>query len=280
MSSALPNADAMLRGLMPAVLEAARLEMKHFTAGVIIERKADKSPVTIADREAEAIILAALGQVAPHIAIVAEEAAANGLLPAPADRFFLVDALDGTHLFIKGRPEFSINIALVEDKKATFGLIFSPATGRLYVTRADGRAYTTLVPLNATGAQLDELAYEQLSARPADMKNLVAFNSRASGGVSADLLRALGVSEARPMGSSLKFCLLAAGEGDLYARLGDTYEWDTAAGQAILEAAGGSVTLLDGQPLSYGHAGRQYLNPHFIAWGRTPLIDRLVPAKP
>lgn len=279
MSSATPNADAMLRDLMPAVLEAARLEMMHFTAGVIIERKADKSPVTIADREAEAIILAALNKVAPDIAIVAEEAAANGFLPAASDRFFLVDALDGTHLFVKGRPEFSINIALVENTKATFGLIFNPAAGRLYVTKADGKAYTTLVPLNATAAQLDGLAYEQLCARYADAKNLVALNSRASGGASADLLHSLGVAEARPMGSSLKFCLLAAGEGDLYARLGDTYEWDTAAGQAILEAAGGSVTLLDGQSLSYGHAGRQYLNPHFVAWGRTPMIDRLMPAK-
>lgn len=264
------DADALSAAILPAVLEAGRVELAHFAAGVAIERKADKSPVTVADREAEAIIVAALSRCAPHIPIIAEEAVASGASPQWVSRYFLVDALDGTRLFIKGRPEFSINVSLVSDGAPVYGLIYGPAVGSLYLTRSDGGSY------GAKAAPSDRvdfgtLEFTRLGTRRPDPANLFAFNSVSAGGRTAGLLKHLNVTDARPFGSSLKFCLIAAGEGDLYARLGDTNEWDTAAGQAILEAAGGSVTTLDGQRLTYGRPDRNYLNPPFVAWARQPL---------
>jgi 3'(2'), 5'-bisphosphate nucleotidase len=261
--------DALIAALLPAVREAGRLEMSHFTNGVKFEQKADRSPVTAADHEAEAVLLAALARVAPDVPVVAEEEVAAGAICEYAKRFFLVDALDGTRLFIRGKPEFSINIGFVEDGKSKFGLIYLPPSERLFVTRADG-AYEVLLPIK-TDLGFGELDFKRLRTRNPDPDALVAFNSRGAGSASSKLLSLLKVREAKPLGSSMKFCLIAAGEGDLYARFGETCEWDTAAGQAILEAAGGSVTNLDGSPLTYGHYDRAFRNPHFIAWGRRPL---------
>jgi len=262
--------DALIAALLPAVREAGRLEMAHFGKGVKIEQKADRSPVTVADREAEVVLLAALAAIAPDIPVVAEEAIAAGAACAYARRFFLVDALDGTRLFIRGKPEFSINIALVEDGKARFGLIFLPPTERLFVTGADGAAYEARLDLSHV-ERPPAVDFTRISTRAPDPAALVAFNSRGSGAASTKLLAMLKVLDARPLGSSMKFCLIAVGEGDLYARFGETCEWDTAAGQAILEAAGGSVTTPDGTPLTYGHYDRGFLNPYFVAWGRQPL---------
>lgn len=261
--------DAFIAALLPAIREAGRLEMAYFTNGVTFEQKADRSPVTAADREAEAVILAALARIAPDVQVVAEEEIAAGKVCGYAKRFFLVDALDGTRLFIRGKPEFTINVGFVEDGKTRFGLIYLPPAERLFVTRADG-AYEAQLPL--TG-DLDyaALRFKRLETRTPDLDQLFAFNSRGNGAASSNLLALLKVSDAKPFGSSMKFCLIAAGEGDLYARFGETCEWDTAAGQAILEAAGGSVTNLDGTPLTYGHYDRAFRNPYFVAWGRQPL---------
>jgi len=153
--------DALIDALLPAVREAGRLEMAHFTKGVKFEQKADRSPVTVADHEAEAVLLAALAAIAPDIPVVAEERIAAGGACEYARQFFLVDALDGTRLFIRGKPEFSINIALVEDGKARFGLIFLPPSERLFVTRADGAAYG----LEATSEGIDVGGVEKRDAR-------------------------------------------------------------------------------------------------------------------
>ena len=273
------DADALTRGLLPAALEAGRVEMAHFAAGVAIERKADKSPVTVADREAEAIIVEALHRLAPDIQVIAEEAVSRGEATTHAARYFLVDALDGTRLFVKGSPEFSINVALIENGRAVYGLIYGPATGGLYLTRSDGSAAGAVLPPHEARG-VDDIAFERLVSRDPDPARLVAYNSQSAGGRTTALLAELGVMEKRPFGSSLKFCLIAAGEGDIYARLGDTNEWDTAAGQAILEAAGGAVTTLDGQPLTYGDPARMYLNPHFIAWAKRPLKTWAEPPPP
>jgi 3'(2'), 5'-bisphosphate nucleotidase len=271
--------DALIAAVLPAVRDAGRVEMAHFTTGVKFEQKADRSPVTVADREAEAIILASLRSLAPDVPVVAEEEIAAGAACAYAKRFFLVDALDGTRLFIRGKPEFSINIGFVEDGKTKFGLIYLPPLDRLFVTRADGGAYEA--KLSADGAvPFAEMKFKRLVTRKPDPDGLVAFNSRGAGAASTNLLAFLRVHEAKPIGSSMKFCLIAAGEGDLYARFGETYEWDTAAGQAILEAAGGSVTNLDGSPLTYGHYDRSFRNPHFVAWGRRPLWSGAVAELP
>ncbi len=262
--------DTLITALLPALRAAGRLEMAHFAKGVAIEQKADRSPVTVADREAETVLVAALNEIAPEVAVVAEEAIAEGGACEYAQRFFLVDALDGTRLFIRGKPEFSINIALVEDGRARFGLIFLPPSERLFVTRADGGAYEGRLSL-AAGDAPPSVEFKRIATRQPDPAKLVAFNSRGTGSASAKLLATLNVLEALPIGSAMKFCLIAAGEGDLYARFGETSEWDTAAGQAILEAAGGSVTTLAGVPLTYGHHDRGYRNPYFVAWGRQPL---------
>ena len=258
--------------LLPAVLTAGRLELAHFAAGVTTERKADKSPVTIADREAEDVIVAALTRLSPKIPVIAEEAVSLGCVPQHKGTFFLVDALDGTHMFIRGKPEFSVNIALVHEGLPVFGLIYVPPTGALYLTRDDGKSYTTRIAADAGPAVLAALSYARLVSRVPDRANLVAFNSRAAGGAAGNFLNGLDVRDARPFGSSMKFGMIAAGEGDLYARFGDTSEWDTAAGHAILEAAGGCVTTLGGEALTYGHAERGYRNPHFVAWGRPELL--------
>lgn len=258
----------LTQALLPAVLEAARLELKYFTGGFAIEKKPDSSPVTIADREAEAIIVKALGDIAPDIPVVAEEAASEGRLPEHGNRFFLVDALDGTRMFIRGTPEFSINIALVENGRPVFGLIYVPPASDLFVTRSRGEALRATIKADAS-LPSPVLDYRQLSAREAPAENRTAFNSNSARSNVSAYLAALDIKTARPVGSSLKFGLIAAGEGDVYARFGETYEWDTAAGQAILEAAGGSVLALDGTPLTYGKRARGYCNPEFIASGRT-----------
>lgn len=259
--------------LLPAVLEAGRVEMHHFTFGVEVEKKADKSPVTAADREAETVIIAALGHIAPDVPVIAEEQAAAGTNPEHGSLFFLVDALDGTRLFVRGKPEFSVNIALINAGRPVFGLIYNPPFGELFVTQPDGRARTARVMPDAAQSSVADLKYTDLKTRVPDPEGLVAYNSREAGGAAADFLAFLNVKDARPLGSSLKFCRIAGGHGDIYARFGETYEWDTAAGQAILEAAGGSVACADGTPLTYGHTARAYRNPHFVAWGSSkPMI--------
>lgn len=273
------DADEFAAALLPAVLEAGRAELRYFRSDEIrIETKADRTPVTAADREAEAIVLSALARLAPGIPVVAEEAVAAGSAPVTASRFFLVDALDGTHLFIRGKPEFSVNIALIDTGRPVFGLIYLPPAGRLFLTRSDGKAHAATAAADLITPNLPSLDFTPLSARAADPANIVAFNSRSAGGACAEFLTHLNVAEARPVGSSQKFCLIAEGAGDVYARFGTTYEWDTAAGQAILEAAGGSVLTLDGARLAYGKTDRGYLNPHFLAWGRSPLLKGFVPS--
>ncbi len=275
-----PTADlvsTLSAALLPAVLEAARLEMAYFTGGVTIEKKADLSPVTVADREAEAIIVTALGRLVPAIPVVAEEQGAAGANPRHGNRFFLVDALDGTRLFIRQKPEFSINIGLADQGRPVFGMIYVPPTGELFFTGGDGASYAARVYPDDALAQLSSLSRHRLCARAADPKHLVAYNSRSAGGAAAKFLDELGVAEGRPLGSSLKFCRIASGEGDVYARFGQTHEWDTAAGQAILEAAGGAVLTADGLPLTCGRAHDNYTNPHFVAWGRGPLRRGFTP---
>jgi 3'(2'), 5'-bisphosphate nucleotidase len=266
------DADFLARELLPAVLQAGRIEMNYFTSGVAVEAKADRSPVTAADREAEAVVLQALARIAPEVPVIAEEAFNAGYVPEIGRRFFLVDALDGTSGFIKGKPEFSVNIGLIEAGKPVFGLIYVPPTGALYVTRSDGSAHHAVIAPDSSSAHAAAIPYAQLTSRAPDRANLLAFNSRTAGGAGGEFLALLNVRDSKPLGSSQKFCLIAEGKGDVYVRFGNTNEWDTAAGQAILEAAGGCVTTIDGKALSYGKSASRFLNPHFVAWGRAPLL--------
>lgn len=269
--------DGLIDGLLESVLAAARLELQYLANGVETERKLDKSPVTAADREAEEILLVGLQRAAPDIAVIAEEAVSAGHIPDFKTRAFFVDALDGTRKFIKGSSEFSINIGLIEKGAPVFGLIYAPKYGELFVTRGPGHAIKVMLAADTKPvAPIATLAAAptsiRLTGRDPDHSALVAFNSLSTQGASAEFLTRLGVSERQPLGSSLKFCRIAEGLGDLYARFGDTCEWDTAAGHAILEAAGGTVTEPDGTPLQYWHIKPGFLNPHFVAWARRPIL--------
>lgn len=247
-------ADELTEIARSAGAEILKVYAEDFTAA----RKADQSPVTAADLAAEAVILAALRRLTPDIPIVAEEESqASGLPAHAAARFWLVDPLDGTKEFVARNGEFTVNIALVERAAPVLGIIHLPALRETY------RGHSGIAERSASGA-----AFQAIQARRPPAEGAVMTISRTH--AAKELVKAEEMGE--PIqgtivaGSSLKFCRLAEGAADLYPRFGPTMEWDTAAGQAILEAAGGSVVTLDGAPLGYGKPG--FRNPHFIARGR------------
>jgi 3'(2'), 5'-bisphosphate nucleotidase len=259
-------ADSLLR----VALAAARVQMGYFGTGVAATTKADNSPVTIADQESEAIILAGLARAAPGVAVVSEEAAAAGYIPAVGATFFLVDPLDGTKPFIRHEPHFTINIALIEDRSPTFGLVYAPALDDFYVTVGPGQACGARLQPTSAPRTLAECGLAPLRTRVPDPNALRALIShRHLDKATERFLDQYPVVERRPISSSLKFGLMARGEADLYPRNGPTSEWDTAAGHAVLAAAGGMVTTFDGAPLLYGKPG--FRNSGFVAWARAPL---------
>lgn len=263
----------LLEALLPVVLAAGRIEMNYFDAGVEVQTKADATPVTVADHEAEVVLVDGLNKVAPGVPVIAEESVAAGKVPETGGEFFLVDPLDGTRAFIANKPDFTINIGLVRDNQPIFGIIYAPALGMFFATLSPQDAVEADIAPDSQGERLSDYTFRPLLARDPDPNALVAFTSRSHAAHDTDaFLNRLPITETKKASSSLKFCLIARGEADLYARLGQTSEWDTAAGQAILTAAGGSVTTLDGAPLAYGKRSEGYINPHFVAWARGPLL--------
>ncbi|MDX7950636.1 3'(2'),5'-bisphosphate nucleotidase CysQ [Lichenihabitans sp. Uapishka_5] len=246
-------------------VEAGAVVMRIYEAGATARFKADASPVCEADELAEALILTALRRVAPGIPVLAEEAAARGDRPLLDGRFILVDPVDGTKEFLNRNGEFTVNIALIEHGVARAGAVYAPALGRLWFAGED--AHTCQV---APGAALEQAeGWHQLHSRAALPAGLVVMASRShADAATEDYLAALPVAERRSAGSSLKFCAIAAGEADLYPRFGPTMEWDTAAGDAVLRAAGGIVLSLDGAALRYGKKHDDFRNGGFLAWGR------------
>jgi 3'(2'), 5'-bisphosphate nucleotidase len=246
---------ALLEIARTAALAAGAAIMEVYAEPFTVEQKADASPVTHADRRAEAIIVERLRDAAPDIPIVAEELAAAGHLPVAAPpRFWLVDPLDGTKEFIRRNGEFTVNIALVEQRKPVLGVVHAPAQGISYWA-VDGAAWR----------QQGVAAPERIAARKPPPHGMIVVHSRSHLDEKslADFMAGLPQAERHLCGSSIKFCLIAAGEADLYPRFGRTMEWDTAAGQAVLEAAGGCVATLYGEPLGYGKP--RFENPDFIA---------------
>jgi 3'(2'),5'-bisphosphate nucleotidase len=252
----------LLQVMIEAALAAGDEIERIYDEGCEAEEKLDGSPVTIADRHAELIILERLGHAFPDIAVLAEEEAAAGRIPELGERFFCVDPLDGTKGFVQRTGEFTVNIALIDGDAPVAGVIYAPDPKLLYYGARGEGAFRALVP----GAA------EPIRARPVPPSGRIGVGSRnhAAPGTEARNAR-LGITSYVPSGSSLKFCRIAEGEADVYPRHGRTMEWDTAAGQAILEAAGGRVMALDGEaeagPLRYRKADRCFDNPHFIAWG-------------
>ena len=257
------NRQDVFDDLIGIVDSAGAIIMDHY-GQVCAELKADHSPVTAADIDAEDFILAALADLTPDIPVVAEEQTARGQASEETHAtFWLVDPLDGTREFISGNGEFTVNIALIEDRVPTMAFVGAPARQMLFASngcRAFRRtAESDLLPITVRKARSDDLT--------------VAVSRSHSNAETETMTRWLGCKHRLTGGSSLKFCLIAEGSADLYPRLGPTMEWDTAAGHGILRAAGGHVLNLDGQELIYGKTG--FRNADFLACGDLSADNRL-----
>ncbi|RWB22884.1 MAG: 3'(2'),5'-bisphosphate nucleotidase [Mesorhizobium sp.] len=269
--AAVSDDEAMLGVFERLALDAGREVMRVFHEGCAVDKKSDSSPVTEADRESEKIILAGLRSAYPDIPCVAEEEVAAGIATPDLDgAFFLIDPLDGTKEFVNRRTDFTVNIALVRHGVPEVGVVFAPCTGRFFSGR----------PGKAEAIEVDG-DYRIVGRRPIAVRAsgtpLAVVASRSHNTPETDaFIRDLGAAEIVSIGSSLKFCLLAAAEADVYPRFGRTMEWDTAAGDAVLRAAGGMTRTLDGEPLVYGKRNQasdtDFANPHFIATGKSVAV--------
>jgi len=256
----------LLDDIAEAAREAGEAILDVLRRGFEVEAKLDSSPVTEADRAAELIILAALARAAPGVPVIAEEEVAAGRIPTHDDTYFLVDPLDGTKEFVRGGDDYTVNIGLIEGGTPKLGVVFAPASARLHggcvgagawLDEGEGRR---LIRTRARGAQL----------------TAVASKSHLNQATVDYLEAAVGLCDFVAVGSSLKFCIVAEGEADIYPRASPTSEWDTAAGHAVLLAAGGVVYGPDGSPLRYGK--RAFVNRAFVAtsgW-EPPALDRFL----
>jgi 3'(2'), 5'-bisphosphate nucleotidase len=247
----------LLPELVALADRAGAVIMEHYRGEVRVRQKADASPVTAADEAGEAVILAGLAELTPGIPVVAEEKVAAGHVPELGERpFWLVDPLDGTKEFISRNGEFTVNIGLIKAAAPILGVVLAPAIGR---------AWWGAVGLGAT-ARDAEGATRAITVRDAPAAGPTAVASRSHADAETEaFLDQIGAVERISAGSSLKFCLVAEGRADVYPRFGPTMEWDTAAGHAVLNAAGGSVVTREGQPFSYRKPG--FRNPGFIGRG-------------
>ena len=267
----LPDNRALIDALVAAAIRAGAIIVAMRRDGLSVEKKTDYSPVTEADRAAEAEIEARLSEIAPGIAVVGEEAVYEGRIPETGRTFFLVDPLDGTREFIKGGNDFTVNIGLVRDGIPDVGVIFVPATGKLYAGAVGEGAWRADVADGVVG----ERRAMHVRLPPAGPIDVVASRSHRTKETDAFIAR-YEVGRLVSAGSSVKFCLVACGEADLYPRLGTTMQWDTAAGDAILRAAGGKVVTIEGKPLPYGPSAEAgpdaFRNPWFVATAGLELI--------
>jgi 3'(2'), 5'-bisphosphate nucleotidase len=267
MTTAAASDDAAILAVFERLaLSAGRKVMEVYRAGCAVDRKSDASPVTEADRASEKIILEGLRAAFPAIPCVAEEEASEGIVPPDlGNLFFLIDPLDGTKEFVNRNTDFTVNIALVRDGLPEVGVVYAPCSGRFFSGRP---GLADLVEVDAK----HEISGRRRIAVRAGTVPLTIVASRSHRTPETDsFIRNIEAAEIVSVGSSLKFCLLAAGEADIYPRFGRTMEWDTAAGDAVLRAAGGSTSTLDGRPLAYGKRNQaddaDFANPSFIARG-------------
>jgi len=259
--------EKLLSTARHAALAAGEAIMAVYAEDFDVRQKLDKTPVTEADLAAERVIVGILKDAFPDIPIVSEELVDAEGLPPAALRFWVVDPLDGTREFVAKNGEFAVCVGLVEDGRPVLGVLHGPAVGLTYAAYGTGTATR----------QRGDGSIEPISARLPRSDGLVVVHSRTheTSRRVGEFLESYPVLERRKCGSALKFGLLAAGEVDLYPRFGTTMEWDTAAGQAILEAAGGRVVTLAGDPLTYGKPGLK--NDGFVAWGRPQKIGERGP---
>jgi 3'(2'), 5'-bisphosphate nucleotidase len=261
------DVDTIALKLGQIAIAAGRVLRRMECAFIEKRIKPDGSPTTMADLASEELIIRSLREVWPEVPIVAEETASA---VEPDTYFFLVDPLDGTGDFIHGNGEYSVNIALVRDKRPVAAVVAAPAVGRIWV--AGKEALTGEIP----SAETDEIVWRPTNVRPAPKEDLIALVSRRHGDKATEAcLSSLSIGTRRTTSSALKFCLIAAGEADVYVRCGPTMEWDTAAGDHVLSRAGGVVIGPGGMALTYGHSDRHYLNGPFAALGDMALAALL-----
>ncbi len=252
--------DPLLEIAMRAALAGGEEVMRVYADPFEVTQKEDRTPVTEADLASERVIIAILGEAYPDIPIVSEETVPEAGFSSPAARFWCVDPLDGTKEFVVRNGEFSVLIALIEHGIPVLGVVHGPALGVTYVAHGPGTALR----------RRDGGGFEPIRARVPPPEGIVVIHSRSHENSRrlAEYFQGRPVIERKQCGSALKFGVLAAGEADFYPRFGTTMEWDTAAGQAVLEAAGGHVFGLDGERLRYGKPGLK--NDGFVAWGAKP----------
>lgn len=248
-------------------MAAGQAILEVYDSGPAITYKADTSPVTDADHRAERIILAELAAAFPDIPVIAEESVAAGNVPDIAgQRFFLVDPLDGTKEFVDRDDHFTVNIGLIENGEPVAGVVYAPALGVIYAAK-DGQARKAMVADGRIAGGWSRIGCRQIPERP-----VAVASRRHSSAETIAYLAEQGITDCEAIGSSLKFCLLAEGRADLYPRFSRTMEWDTAAGDAVLRAAGGETLTMEGQPLAYGKRDQpndgDFANPWFIARAR------------
>lgn len=247
----------LLEQVIPLVRSAGRAIMEIYAGDIAVRNKDDASPVTEADDRAEALILPALQALGAEIPIVSEEQASAGNIPQTDRHLWLVDPLDGTKEFINRNGEFTVNVALIEDGEPVLGVVLAPALNRLFAG------------VSGLGAFVEQDGERQsIACRTVPEAGLTVVASRSHGNSEAldQFLDGRKVDQQISAGSSLKLCLVAAGEADVYPRLGRTMEWDIAAGDAVLRAAGGTLMTLEMKTMNYGKPG--FANPHFSAWGQ------------
>jgi 3'(2'), 5'-bisphosphate nucleotidase len=250
--------EELARGCCALARTAGRAILEVYDSDFAVERKEDNSPLTAADLAAHRAILAGLHVLAPRIPVLSEESAeevpwsVRGSWP----RYFLVDPLDGTREFVKRNGEFTVNIALIEDHRPVLGVVFAPVLDEMFWAWRGGHAF----------GQMVQSGKVELHTRPRASPLIVAGSRSHADPRTLAALERLGPHELKPLGSSLKFCRAAQAQVDLYIRYGPTSEWDTAAGQCVLEQAGGGVSLTTGEALRY-NTKESLLNPDFLAFG-------------
>lgn len=243
----------LLTILTQVARDAGGVIMTIYATDFAVRGKDDNSPVTAADEKAERVIVTALRKLTPRVPVIAEEEVAAGNMQSVDHLFWLVDPLDGTREFVNRNGEFTVNIALIEDGVPVLGVVYAPAIDRLFAGAAGHGAFV-----------VDDSGERAIHTRAVPAEGLTVVASRSHGDPQRieDFLDGRRVAELRNAGSSLKICLVAAGEADLYPRFSRTMEWDIAAGDAVLRAAGGRLTDVDGQLMRYGKPGLE--NPDFL----------------
>lgn len=277
--SAPTNPPESLLALARLAQQAGQAILAVKTRGVTHRGKSDGSPVTEADLAADRVIAAGLAQLFPGVPVVSEESVGQSHpLRDPDAGFILVDPLDGTREFIRGGHDYTVNIAVLDQRRPKSGVVHVPETGQSWIGqvgvgawRCESDGVWHQIAARPTGVNVDKGAEEPQTGA------LVIACTRSHGNAETDaFLARQGDVTCLHVGSSLKFCLVAEGRADLYPRFGPTSEWDTAAGDAVLTAAGGTMVTLDRQPFLYAKQDSAFLNPGFYAAGQSATLDRVV----